>query len=69
MFGEKKKKKKTYRLQIYLLVTSTAGFWTSIDSSERVAVAVVAYVGAVPPVILTRFFEKASKSNSNIIPV
>jgi len=62
-------KKKPYRLQISLLGTSTTGFWTIIDSRERVAVAVVAQAGAVPPVIFTGVFEKASKSNSNIIPV
>jgi len=56
-------------LQISLLGTSTTGFWTIIDSRERVAVAVVAQAGAVPPVIFTGVFEKASKSNSNIIPV
>jgi len=48
--------KKTYRLQMYLLVTSTTGFRTGIDCSERVADAVVDQAGAVPSMILTGFY-------------
>jgi len=40
---------------MYLLVTSTTGFRTGIDCSERVADAVVDQAGAVPSMILTGF--------------
>ena len=40
-----------------------------MDSRVRVAVAAVSHSEAVGPVINTGFFEKANKSNSNIIPV
>ena len=40
-----------------------------MDSRVRVAVAAVSQFEAVGPVINTGFFEKAKKSNSNIIPV
>jgi len=44
---------KSYRLQIYLLVTSTTGFWTVMDCSVGVAVTFVLPAGAVSQVIIT----------------
>ena len=54
---------KSYRLLIYLLDTSTTGFWTLIDCWEWIAVAVAAQVGAVPPVILTGIYWKSKQLN------
>ena len=48
MFGEK-----SCPLQIYLLATSTTGFWTVIDGRERIAVTLVCQEWAVSPVIHT----------------